>query len=417
MAKRPNDDLFEGTTMSFGEHLEELRSALFKAVIGLVIGALLGMLVANWVVQQIQSPLKRSLEAFYADKAITTLEKQYPDGVSEGLKSFVRRYKFTFDEIYIEKGLLSRFDSPTADAKDDAKPDTSGPSSPSTDKTGTQEAGLGDKRAAEEAATGAPASPTEPPLAVEAEKEDTDLANKILQYLGYGKKPAVVERDESELLEVMQERLPTPDPNMVKARIWKPLDVKITSLSAQEVFMIWVKASLIAGLVITSPWIFYQIWNFVAAGLYPHEKNYVYLYLPFSLGLFLAGAALAFFFVFDPVLKFLFDFNKSMGIDPDPRINEWLSFVLYMPLGFGVSFQLPLVMLFLNRIGIFTIDAYLSKWRIAILTIFVISMVLTPADPISMLLMAFPLTFLYFFGVGLCRWMPRGRNPFAAAYE
>ena len=84
-----------------------------------------------------------------------------------------------------------------------------------------------------------------------------------------------------------------------------------------------------------------------------------------------------------------------------------------------VSFQLPLVMLFLQRIGIFSVEMYLSKWRIAILAIFVISMVLTPADPISMLLMACPLSVLYFGGVAMCYWMPRGRNPYRElqAYE
>jgi sec-independent protein translocase protein TatC len=163
---------------------------------------------------------------------------------------------------------------------------------------------------------------------------------------------------------------------------------------------------------------FRQLWIFVAAGLYPHEKRYVHIYLPFSLILFLAGAATAFFIAFRYVLQFLFGFNAAMGIDPDPRISEWLSFVLLLPLGFGVAFQLPLVMLFLHRIGIFTIEAYVSKWRIAVLGIFVASMILTPtADPITMLLMAGPLTGLYFLGIALCRWMPRNKSPFAEAYE
>jgi sec-independent protein translocase protein TatC len=117
------------------------------------------------------------------------------------------------------------------------------------------------------------------------------------------------------------------------------------------------------------------------------------------------------------VLDFLFSFNRMMDIDPDPRISKWLSFVLFLPLGFGVAFQLPLVMLFINRIGVISVQTYLEKWRIAILTIFVLSMLLTPADPISMLLMALPLTVLYFGGIGLCRWMPRGRNPFSERYE
>jgi len=117
------------------------------------------------------------------------------------------------------------------------------------------------------------------------------------------------------------------------------------------------------------------------------------------------------------VLNFLFTFNRGMNIDPDPRISEWLSFVLFLPLGFGIAYQLPLVMLFLHRIGIFSINAYLKKWRIAILIIFVASMLLTPADPVSMLMMAMPMTALYFLGIALCKWMPRNKSPFSEAYE
>jgi sec-independent protein translocase protein TatC len=119
---------------------------------------------------------------------------------------------------------------------------------------------------------------------------------------------------------------------------------------------------------------------------------------------------LAIFFVFRFVLAFLFQFYDWMGIDPDPRITDWLTFVLILPLGFGISFQLPLVMLFLERIGVFRVADYLSHWRIAVLVIFVLAMILTPSDPYSMLLMAVPLTLLYFGGVAMCRLLPR-RGP------
>ncbi len=181
--------------------------------------------------------------------------------------------------------------------------------------------------------------------------------------------------------------------------------------------MIWVKAALITGAIIASPWIFWQVWAFVAAGLYPHEKSYVYFFLPVSLGLFFAGAALAFFYVFEPVLDFLFGFNRMMSIDPNPRISEWMSFVLMLPLGFGISFQLPLVMLILERIGVLSVATYLDKWRIAVLVIFVISMLLTPADPISMLLMACPLTLLYFGGILFCKYLPKRQSPYGTGYD
>ena len=100
-----------------------------------------------------------------------------------------------------------------------------------------------------------------------------------------------------------------------------------------------------------------------------------------------------------------------MHIEPDLRINEWMSFALLLPLAFGASFQLPLVMLFLERIGLFTVKSYLSSWRMAVLVIFLLALVLTPSgDPYTMCLMACPLTVLYFGGVLLCKVLPRGRR-------
>jgi sec-independent protein translocase protein TatC len=187
--------------------------------------------------------------------------------------------------------------------------------------------------------------------------------------------------------------------------------VSITTLSAQEAFGIYVKAALLVGVVLASPWIFYQLWTFVAAGLYPHEKRWVWMFLPISIGLFLAGVLLAFFFVFDFVLDYLLQFNEWLGLDPDPRISEWLSFVLILPIGFGIGFQLPLVMLFLERIGVVEAETYASQWRIAVLVIVVVSAVLTPADPYSMLFLAAPLCLLYFGGIALCRWFGAADAP------
>jgi sec-independent protein translocase protein TatC len=117
---------------------------------------------------------------------------------------------------------------------------------------------------------------------------------------------------------------------------------------------------------------------------------------------------MAFFLVFPPVLNFFLGIGKALGTDMRPRLSEWLGFVLLLPLGFGISFQLPLVMLFLERIGVFTVSVYLSKWRLAVLVIAIVAMVLSPGgDPYSMMFMLAPLVALYFSGVALCKWMPR----------
>jgi sec-independent protein translocase protein TatC len=200
--------------------------------------------------------------------------------------------------------------------------------------------------------------------------------------------------------------------NLVPITVWERIDSQPQSLGVTETFMVWLKAGILTGFTFAAPIVFYHLWTFVAAGLYPHEQKYVHIYLPISIGLFVCGVLLAFLFVFDPVLDFLFSFNRQMGIVPQMRISDWLSFVMFLPLGFGTAFQLPLVMLFLNRIGLVQVSDYLSKWRIAIMVIFVVSMFLTPQDPLSLLLMAIPLSLLYFVGLAMCIWMPKNKNPF-----
>lgn len=137
----------------------------------------------------------------------------------------------------------------------------------------------------------------------------------------------------------------------------------LTTLSAQESLVVYVKVSLLCGFIIASPWIFYQIWAFVAAGMYPNEKAYVYKYLPFSLGLFLTGIVLCQFVVLPGAVKALLGFNNWIDTDPDLRLNEWLSFAIVLPLVFGVSFQTPLVMFFFNRLGVFSWHDYWGSTR------------------------------------------------------
>jgi sec-independent protein translocase protein TatC len=199
-----------------------------------------------------------------------------------------------------------------------------------------------------------------------------------------------------------------PDPvKLMQLRLFVPIDANTEALGLQEPFMIWLKAALVVAVVVASPGIFFHLWQFIAAGLYPHERRYVYFFLPVSLLLFWAGAALAFFVIFRLVIDFLLEFNSSMGIGASPRLTDYMSFALFLPLGFGISFQLPLVMLVLERLGLVSVQTYLSQWRVAILVIAFISMILTPAEISSMVGMAVPLIALYFLGIAMCHYLPR----------
>lgn len=357
MSAKRDEDLFQDTTMTFGEHLEELRVALFKAVLGLAIGVAIGFSVGKWMVALIEKPLSQALGTFYEAKSVEDFKRFQAEREAAGEETF-----YTLDEVrnLVENEHLVleiRYVHPRQ---------------------------IWNELAA------AKKFPDGFGLPIVSGKETIDVT------IDGKTKQVRVEATKASLLPIFNWHPVVDDPR-----------TNPTTLSAQEAFSIWMKASFVVGVILSSPWVFWQIWSFVAAGLYPHEKKYVYRFLPMSLGLFLAGAALAYLFVFQPVLDFLFGFNQWLGFDPEPRISEWLSFVLFLPLGFGISFQLPLVMLFLERIGVFSLKAYLEKWRIAVLVIFILSAILTPADPYSIFLMAIPLTILYFGGMLLCMWMPR----------
>jgi sec-independent protein translocase protein TatC len=182
------------------------------------------------------------------------------------------------------------------------------------------------------------------------------------------------------------------------------------SLSPLEPAVIFFMVCMVAGLVLSSPWVFYQIWAFVAAGLYRHERHYVKKFLPFSLGLFLAGVFLCFFLILPLTLRVLLEFNAWLGIEPSLRISEWMNFATFLPLVFGVCFQTPLVMFFLERLGIFTAEDYRKKRKYAILVIVIVAAILTP-DPtiVSQSMLAIPMILLYELGILLVR--PRAKVP------
>ncbi len=305
--------------MSFGEHLDELRVALFKAVIALALGCCLGLLVGKQFILFVQAPLVDALHELEQQQGETDYAEQNDDGPIDGTNP------------QIDEGLVR-------------------------------------------------------------ERLVLDAQSLVAALEGIG---ATV-------------RPPEEIPSGLPIWIWREPDNKPISTGVPDVFSVWIKASFVVGAVLSSPFVFYFLWTFVAAGLYPHEKRYVTFFLPISITLFLLGATVAFYIVLKFVLTFLLGFNLWLGIEATPRINEWLSFVLILPLMFGLAFQMPLVMLFLERIGVANTKLYVAYWRYAVLVIFIVSMILTPAEPYSLLAMAGFLTPLYFGGILLCKYLPKG---------
>ncbi len=161
-----------------------------------------------------------------------------------------------------------------------------------------------------------------------------------------------------------------------------------------EAFFTFLKTALISGVMLASPIILYQFWMFIAPGLYDREKRLLVPVLFLSTFFFLGGAMFGYFIVFPWGFKFFLSFATET-IRPMPSMREYLSFASKMLLAFGLVFELPLVITFLARLGIVSVD-FLKKYRkYAILLFFIGAAILTPPDVVTQIMMALPLMVLY----------------------
>ena len=163
-------------------------------------------------------------------------------------------------------------------------------------------------------------------------------------------------------------------------------------------FLVPLKITLMAAFLLALPVVLYQVWAFVAPGLYTHEKKLVLPLVVSSTLLFFAGIGFCYFFVFGKVFTFIQNFApKSVSAMPD--IEAYLSFVLTMFIAFGAAFEVPIVVVVLARIGLVTIEQLRAFRSYFIVLAFIIAAVLTPPDVVSQLALAIPMVLLYEVGI------------------
>ena len=315
-------------SMSFGDHIEDLRYRLILALAGLFIGLVicfiplpvLGNSIGMYVFETMRLPAKQTLDKFYEDQANREAGKaQLTDKLGPPVSTI-----FSAKEFIEQLGKLSP----------DLKKMLPDPESE----------------------------------AIREQRIELTLTPKAA--------------------------------DQIKAQETYNFRNPLISLAPLETITIYFMICMVSGLVLTSPWVFYQAWAFVGAGLYRHERHYVKKFLPFSLGLFLSGVFLCFFGVLPYTLQFLLQFNVWLGIEPTIRITDWMSFATILPLVFGASFQTPLIMLFIERIGIVSVDDFRAKRKIAIVIIVAAAALLTPGpDVFSQLMLAIPMVLLYELGI------------------
>jgi sec-independent protein translocase protein TatC len=361
------DDIFAPTRMSFGDHIEELRQRAFKAlkwlffflVIGFVLDAVGEMtgnpnigvgkpmlkVITDPVEEQVRDFYNRRIERVAAEKLLAESNAS-PEEIT-AIREKLKENKWDLSALTAEERdkLRFAFEPMPIRLKTEALAD----------------------------ALGIPRSQLKAPV-VELTAEVIPAKLTYLTEKGQG------------LLEFKQH---------------------LATLSVQEGFVVYFKVSILCSIVLASPFILYQFWAFVGAGLYPHEKRHVYMLFGPSLFLFIGGILLCQFLVLPGAVKALLAFNEWLGFDPDIRLREWLGLAIILPLVFGISFQTPLIMIFFNRIGLFTAADYLAYWRTAVMVLAVFSALITPTpDLVTMMYLFIPMFGLYMVGVAICHYFP-----------
>ncbi|RJR35162.1 MAG: twin-arginine translocase subunit TatC [Desulfobacteraceae bacterium] len=165
-----------------------------------------------------------------------------------------------------------------------------------------------------------------------------------------------------------------------------------------DMFFVYLKTAFVGGLLLSSPFIFYQIWMFIAPGLYKREKTLVLPFIFFSTLLFVGGGLFGYFVVFPFGFKFFLSFENEY-LQALPSVKQYFSLSIKLLFAFGLIFELPVVLFFLARIGAVTPASLRKKRKYAVLLSFVVGAILTPPDVITQFMMAVPLVVLYEVGI------------------
>ncbi|MCD4664873.1 MAG: twin-arginine translocase subunit TatC [Bacteroidales bacterium] len=173
-----------------------------------------------------------------------------------------------------------------------------------------------------------------------------------------------------------------------------PHDKKLIFLAPTEGFIVHIKVAVFAGIILSLPVIFYQLWHFISPGLYKKEQRYIPMIVLFSVFFFLTGAFFCYFIIIPFGLNFLLSFNTEQ-LEASIQIKEYLKFVTLLIMVFGAIFELPLLSYFLTKMGILTPEFMRKNRRYGIVLIFVCAAILTPPDIVTQLFLAGPLILLY----------------------
>jgi sec-independent protein translocase protein TatC len=321
-----------GGQMSFLEHLDELRTRLIRSLIFVFVAATLSWFVSDRIYNFLARPVQRALAEAQQQRQVTIA------GVSGQLS--------TAPLGSLKQGDRVRFVFPETTRLGSASIPAGASVVARIDKDSQGNVGLF----------------TDEPLTAGNEVVPKDVRLPVDLNKGYDK---------------------LTDPND-----------KLVVTTALEPFALYVKVSLYAALAVSVPFLLWQIWAFVAPGLYPHERKYVTPFITLSTVFFVLGAATAYYVIFPPAAKYL------LGLGQDFRLllkaDDYFDFIILLMLGMGLVAQMPAITYVLARIGVVTAGWMVRVWRIAVIVILIVAAVLSPTNDIpNMLLFAMPMLVLY----------------------
>jgi sec-independent protein translocase protein TatC len=188
------------------------------------------------------------------------------------------------------------------------------------------------------------------------------------------------------------------------------MDTQLVYTNPTEPFNVFLKVALIAGIFLASPFILYQVWAFIAPGLYRNEKRYVLPFMFSTVGLFVGGGLFGYYMVYPAALTFLIEFSKQLK--PMITITEYLDLFMTIILGLGIVFEMPILVFFLALFGVVSAGWMWRNLRYSILIIFIIAAIITPTtDIMNMCIFAAPMIVLYLVSIGVAYVVhPKQRN-------
>ncbi len=430
--------------MTFGEHLEELRTRILWAVLWLTIGVIVCFIYGKGLLKWTMHPHEIAIRSAVRERSISILQTKGNDLLSllqEGSASLPREgersvWELLFAADVAREKLASRLSDCVRtwgkDADLGVEPERRERALASLDSLVRSMAGaIAEGMTADNATAGSASLPSrfrllEEDLRQTASRMGTSTVKSLIglgQSMGDGIVPlekanAFLDERRRAVLEAPASALvrgPAPaspeetgflrkiealyDDLRAQAKILREDEGKPPiAISYLESFMTYFKVSLVFGLFFSIPLILYEMWKFVGAGLYPNEQRYVLIFLPFSIALFFGGAMFGYLSVIPVALSFLAGWGSDM-VEMSFTLSNYVGLFFTLTVLLGLTFETPLVMIFLGKIGIVDGKGFRKVRKWAILGSVVFAALVTPPDPLSWSLVAVPMILLYELGI------------------